>query len=197
VAREKAVGLVLFPSAGTDASFGAMVAIENAVVNEGKGIAVRRVDFPYRLAGRSFPDRQPIMVDTVVQATTAMAESLNVPTSRILIGGRSMGGRMASLAVSQGLDVAGLVLVSYPLRPPGKPDNVRHDHFPQVRVSTLFVSGEHDAFCTPMELTESASMMKGRLTMKFVAGNRRSGGHELFGQDDMVARLVAAWIRRR
>jgi uncharacterized protein len=197
MAREKAAGLLLFPSAGTDASFRAMIAIDEAVSSGDHGIPVRRVDFPYRLNGRRVPDRQPIMVAAVVEAAKAMAKSLKVPTDRLLIGGRSMGGRMATYAVAQGLPVAGLVLVAYPLHPPGQWNEFRDDHFPDIRVPALFVSGERDSFATPDELAESAAKMRGRVTVKIVPGNRRRAGHELWGQDEDVAALVATWVRRR
>lgn len=195
--KGKAAGIVLFPSAGTDASFSAMVAIDERISRGDPGLPVRRVDFPYRLAGRRIPDRTPVMVNAVVEATTAMAKSLKVGTDRILVGGRSMGGRMASYAVAEGLTVAGLILVAYPLHPPGHFNENRDDHFPAITVPTLFVSGAHDAFASTEELTESASKIRGRVAMKFVEGNRRTGGHALYGQDEQVAALVAAWVRRR
>ncbi len=193
----RAAGLVLFPSAGTDASFSAMVAIEERVSQGDRAFPVRRVDFPYRVAGRRIPDRTPVMVKAVVEATTAMAKSLKVGTDRILVGGRSMGGRMASYAVAEGLAVAGLVLVAYPLHPPGHFNENRDDHFPAIRVPTLFVSGAHDAFASVEELTESTKKIRGRVALKFLEGNRRTGGHALYGQDEQVAALVAAWVRRR
>ena len=193
----RAAGLVLFPSAGTDASFSAMVAIEERVSQGERAIPVRRVDFPYRLAGRRIPDRTPVMVNAVVEATTAMAKSLKVGTERILVGGRSMGGRMASYAVAEGLAVAGLVLVAYPLHPPGHFNENRDDHFPSISVPTLFVSGAHDAFASMEELAESAKKIRGRVSLKFLEGNRRTGGHALYGQDEQVAAFVATWVRRR
>ena len=195
--KGKAAGLVLFPSAGTDASFSAMVSIDERVSRGDRALPVRRVDFPYRLAGRRIPDRTPVMVNAVVEATVAMAKSMKVGTDRILVGGRSMGGRMATYAVAEGLAVAGLVLIAYPLHPPGHFNENRDTHFPEITVPTLFVSGAHDAFATPDELTESAKKIRGRVAMKFVEGNRRTGGHALYGQDEQVAALVAAWVRRR
>lgn len=196
-ATTKAVGMVLFPSAGTDASFPAMLAIETAVSSGARGIPVRRVDFPYRLAGRRFPDRHPQMIAAVVDAATEMAVSLGVGTEQIIVAGRSMGGRMASMAVAAGLPVAGLVSVAYPLHPPGQWNDMRDGHFPDVRVPTLFVSGVHDAFASPEELTDAAKKIKGRVVFKFLEGNKRRAGHELYGQDEAVAELVAAWVRRR
>ncbi len=194
--KEKPVGVVLFPSAGTDASFRAMVAIDEQI-SETTDLRVRRIDFPYRLAGRRIPDRTPIMVQAVVDATKAMAKTLKVGTDRILIGGRSMGGRMATYAVAEGLPVAGLILVAYPLHPPGHFNENRDTHFDKITVPTLFVSGARDAFASPEELAESAKKLRGRVVLKSVEGNRRTAGHELWGQDDLVAALVAAWVRRR
>lgn len=193
---EKPVGVVLFPSAGTDASFGAMVAIDEQI-SEATELRVRRVDFPYRLAGRRIPDRTPIMVESVVAATKAMAKKLKVGTDRILIGGRSMGGRMASYAVAEGLSVAGLILVAYPLHPPGHFNENRDTHFDKITVPTLFVSGARDAFASTEELAESVKKIRGRVVRKSVDGNRRTAGHELYGKDEEVAALVAAWVRRR
>ena len=104
---------------------------------------------------------------------------------------------MASYAVAKDLAVAGLILVAYPLHPPGHFNENRDDHFPDIRVPTLFVSGAHDAFASVEELTESTKKIRGRVSLKFLDGNRRTGGHALYGQDEQVAALVAAWVRRR
>ena len=88
-------------------------------------LPVARHDFPYRLAGKPFPDKAPVLIASVKEHVRAFAASLGVPTSQIVIGGRSMGGRMCSMAVADDADplqVAGLMLVSYPLHPPKKPD---------------------------------------------------------------------------
>ena len=68
-------------------------------------------------------------------------ELARVHAGRVFLGRRSIGGRMCSIAVAEGLPAAGLVLVSYPLHPPGRPDRLRIDHLPQLQVPCLFVSG--------------------------------------------------------
>ena len=113
-------GLVLTPGAGAGRDHSALVAIDQAV--SGYGIAVERVEFPARAAGRRRPDPPDVCIRTVRTATHDLAGSLDVPTCRVAAGGRSMGGRMCSMAAAQGLDVAALVLVSYPLHPPKSPD---------------------------------------------------------------------------
>ena len=146
--RTRAVSaLLLAPGASASRDQSALVAIDEALTRE--GLRVERMDFPYRLAGRRAPDRQAVLVESVVAAARQLAEDLELPEDRIALGGRSMGGRMCSIAVAEGLAAAALVLVSYPLHPPGKPDKVRTGHFPEVKVPSLFLSGTRDTFGSP------------------------------------------------
>jgi predicted alpha/beta-hydrolase family hydrolase len=130
-----------------------------------------------------------VCIETVRSATQALAERLGVRTGRIAVGGRSFGGRMCSLAVAQGLSVAALVLVSYPLHPPGKPERLRTEHFPQVRFPCLFVSGRKDAFATPDELEREVAAIPGPVTVSFVEGD-----HSLRRSEAEVATVVASWL---
>ena len=108
-------------------------------------------DSPYTRAGRRAPDRPAVLIEAVGEGAAALAERAGVAPERVALGGRSMGGRMCSMAVAEGLPAAALVLVSYPLHPPGKPDKVRTDHFPALDLPCLFVSGTKDAFGSPDE----------------------------------------------
>ena len=112
------------------------------------------------------------------------------PRRGIALGGRSMGGRMCSVAVAEGLPAAGLVLVSYPLHPPGRPDKFRVEHFGAVKVPCLFVSGTRDQFATPAELEEATGSIAGPVTLVFVDG----GDHSLRRRDGAVAGIVAGWV---
>ncbi len=114
---------------------------------------------------------------------------IGVRTGRIAIGGRSFGGRMCSLAAAEGLDVAALVLVSYPLHPPGKPDRLRTEHFAQLNLPCLFVSGRKDAFATPVELEREVGAIPGPVTLSFVEGD-----HSLRRSEAEVAAIVATWL---
>ena len=140
-------GLVLAPGASAGRDQPALVAIDEAV--SASGVRVERIDFPYRLAGRRAPDRPPVLIATVVSAAESLARTLGVAPRRVALGGRSMGGRMCSMAVADGLPAAALVLVSYPLHPPGKPEQLRTEHFGALEVPCLFVSGTRDAFGSP------------------------------------------------
>lgn len=183
-------GVVLFPGAGSSASHSSLIAIEEALAP----LPVLRVDFPYRRAGKSFPDKTPVLVECVRSEVRAFAESLGVPTSSLVIGGRSMGGRMCSMAHTDPddpLDVAGLVLVSYPLHPPKKPENLRTEHLARITAPTLCVSGTKDNFGTPEELEEAFSVVKAPVTWHWI----ENGRHELQRKDAEVATAIADWIR--
>jgi hypothetical protein len=182
-------GLVLFPGAGTSADHPSLVAIECA-----SEVPVARRDFPYRRAGRRAPDRAPVLVEAVRTEVRNVAESHGVPTSRLVIGGRSMGGRMCSMAAADAddpLPVAGLVLIAYPLRPPRKPDAVpRTAHLPGISVPVLCVSGTRDEFGSPDDLREAFGAVPAPVEFVFLDGKR----HDLARADDEVARIVRDWV---
>jgi len=181
-------GLVLTPGASAGRDQPALVAIDEAVSE--CGVRVERVDFPYRLAGRRAPDRPPVLIATVVEAAQALARTLKVAPGRIALGGRSMGGRMCSMAVADGLAAAALVLVSYPLHPPGKPERLRTEHFGALELPCLFVSGTRDAFGSRDELEAATSAIPGPVTHVWIEG----GDHGLRGRDPEVAGIVRDWI---
>jgi predicted alpha/beta-hydrolase family hydrolase len=184
----RVAGLVLAPGASAGRDQAALVAMDDAL--SGSGVRVMRIDFPYRLAGRRAPDRPPVLITTVVEAAQALAGDLGVTPGRILLGGRSMGGRMCSMAVADGLPAAGLVLVSYPLHPPGKPERLRTEHFAALDVPCLFVSGTRDAFGSPSELEAATAAIPGPVTHVWLEG----GDHGLRGKDAAAALAVQDWI---
>ncbi len=184
-------GLILTPGASAGRDQPALVAIDDAVTPS--GVRVERIDFPYRLAGRRAPDRPPVLVATVVEAARALADGLGVPPEQIALGGRSMGGRMCSMAVAEGLGAAALVLVSYPLHPPGRPDRLRTDHFGDLRVPCLFVSGTRDTFGTPDELETATAGIPGPVTHHWID----RGDHGLRRKDAEVAEVVRDWLADR
>lgn len=184
-------GVVLFPGAGSSSSHSSLVAMQEALAP----LPVARLDFPYRLAGKPFPDKAPVLIASVKEHVRAFAASLGVSTSQIVIGGRSMGGRMCSMAVADEEDplvVAGLVLVSYPLHPPKKPEALRSEHLPRVNVPTLCVSGTKDSFGTPDELRDAFAVVPGDVTWSFIDNGR----HELAKSDADVALQIAAWVTK-
>ena len=102
-------GLLLTHGAGSDRNHSSLVALEERL----DPLPVERVDFPYRREGRRFPDRAVKLVEFVGERVTALAAEVGTTVDRLVLGGRSMGGRMCSMAVAAGLPAAGLIPVSY------------------------------------------------------------------------------------
>lgn len=176
--------VVLFPGAGSGRDHPSLVAIADAI---GSRPCVR-ADFPYRRAGRRAPDRPPVLLQAVVDEVAALATR-----RRPVLGGRSMGGRICSLAVADGLVRArGLVLIAYPLHPPGRPDRLRVEHFARIGVPCLFVSGTRDEFATPDELRTWTATIPAPVDLVLIDGGR----HELRGAELGVAQAVRAWLDR-
>ncbi|MFZ9798719.1 MAG: alpha/beta family hydrolase [Ilumatobacteraceae bacterium] len=185
-------GVVLFPGAGTSASHQSLVAIETAINSASSKIKVARCDFEYRKAGKSFPDKTPVLIEAVRNAVTQAAQDWGCATNEIVIGGRSMGGRMCSMAIAEAenaIDVAGLVCVCYPLHPPKQPSRLRSEHLPRVTVPTLFISGTRDEFGTVEELTAATLPMKNKKHV-WIDGAR----HDLKNRDAEVGEIIANWV---
>ncbi len=182
----KPKGLVLFPGSGSDRNHSSLIAIEQRVAP----MPVERVDFPYRRAGRRAPDRAPVLIDCVNDEVNAFAARHRSRTTSLVIGGRSMGGRMCSMAAAAGLPVKGLVLISYPLHPPAKPEKLRIEHLSGITVPTLFIHGTKDPFGDPSQLRKHAKKVRGPVAHVFIDGK----GHDLKGCDAMIADTVADWM---
>lgn len=178
--------LLLTPGAGSGADHHTLLAVEAAVAP----LPVARVDFPYRKAGRRAPDRAPVLIATIREEAAVLAASARVRPDRLVLGGRSMGGRMCSMAVADGLAATGLVLLSYPLHPPGRPERLRVEHLPQIRVPCLFVGGTRDPFGSPEEMEAATAAIPGEVTHVWLDG----AGHDPKGQDARIAAAVAEWL---
>jgi hypothetical protein len=171
--RRPPAGLIVTPGASADRDHPTLVAIEAGLPE----IAVERLT----LATTSVPSA----VTKIGAAADELAARLGVAPNEIALGGRSFGGRSCSVAVAEGLPAAALVLLSYPLHPPGKPENLRVDHFPQIAVPSLFVSGDHDPFGTPAELVRHLGAIRGHVDVELVPG-----AHSPKGQDATIVALI-------
>lgn len=167
--------LLLTPGASATREQPALVAIDAAV--SALGLEVVRIDLPKR-------------ADKAVDVVRDAAADLATRHGKVLLGGRSFGGRVCSMVAADGFATAGLVLVSYPLHPPGKPAQLRIEHFPKIKAKCLFVSGTRDAFGTREELEEHTRAIKGKVTHVWVEG----GDHGLRKKDQEVAEAVARWV---
>jgi len=181
-------GLLLTHGAGGHKDQPALVAIEDALAP----LPVERMNFPYRdLGPKRPPDRAPKLIASIEERAGAFCASHRIRPHRLALGGRSMGGRMCSMAVADGLPAAALVLIAYPLHPPGKPDVLRTEHLARIEVPCLFVSGTRDPFGTPDELRAATEAIAGPVTHHVVEGK----GHDLKGVDADVAQVVRTWLR--
>ena len=186
--RKRPVGaLLLTPGAGSSKDHASLLAIEAAVAP----LPVARRNFPYRKEGRKAPDRAPKLLASVVADAADLVAEAHITPRRLALGGRSMGGRICSMAVAEGLPAAALVLISYPLHPPAKPEKLRIEHLPALAVPCLFVSGTRDAFGSPAELEHHTAAIAGPVTHHWVEGK----GHDLKGADAEIAAVVRDWLR--
>jgi predicted alpha/beta-hydrolase family hydrolase len=132
-----------------------------------RGIDVVTFDFPYKRLQKAAPDRPPVLEQAfrdVVDAARRWSTA-----SRVFIGGKSMGGRIATHLAAQGLEtLTGVVCFGYPLHPPGKPDQVRVAHLPSISVPVLVIQGQRDAFGTPDELRPHLETMKADVRMHVI-----------------------------
>lgn len=165
------------------------------------GVDVVTFNFPYIEQRRRLPDRRPVLeacYRAVIDAVQA-----RVPSSHraIFIGGKSMGGRMSTyLATDPSLTLSGVVLLGYPLHPPGKPDERRDAHLPDIGRPVLIVQGSGDTFGTPEELSPVLTQMSPAPTLHVVAGGDhsfkvRGGKAAQAAVHGRIHQTIADWIR--
>lgn len=179
-------GLLLTHGAGGGADHRLLVALE-----QGLDLPVRRMEFPYRAEGRKAPDRAPKLMASVVDEASRFAADLGCDPKAVAFGGRSMGGRICSMAIAEGLPAAAVILLSYPLHPPGQPDRLRIDHFDQLAVPTLFVNGDRDPFGTPDELDRYWPTIPGPTSVHWLAGQRHDPKPEF---DEEIVGIVGRFL---
>ena len=181
----RAGAVLLTPGAGANRDSHTLVALEQALAPQ----PCARIDFPYRIAGRRAPDRAPVAIAHLVTEAAALTSRTGVTPDRLVLGGRSYGGRMCSMAVAEGLTAAGLILLSYPLHPPGQPEKLRVEHFASITIPVLFVSGSKDPFGSPEEFATHLGTIPGPVTQVWVPG-----GHDPRNADGAIASAVIDWL---
>jgi len=155
--------LIYAPGAGSNVNdpFGAYLSQRLPV----EGIALVRFQFPYMEDQKRRPDSPRILEETWSQVIGRVRPD----AKRLIVGGRSMGGRIASHLAAGGATVDSVALFAYPLRPPGNKAKIRDQHLPRITTPVLFCSGTRDAFGTPQELEEAAGKIPGS-TVRFLEG---------------------------
>ena len=189
--------LVLAHGAGAGQLSGFMVRAAAGLAE--RGISTATFDFPYVTAGRKVPDRAPVLEAAWREAITEARRVF--PALPLVIGGKSMGGRIASQVASQegAGELAGLVFFGYPLHPPGKPDQRRDAHLPAIDAPMLFIQGSSDAFGSGKEIRALLPSLR-RASLHEIAGGDHSfkvpGGKAK--QDPAIVEVLdtaAEWIR--
>lgn len=132
------------------------------------GLDVRRFNFPYREDGRRIPDRMPVL------RAAFERHVIREPGRRLFIGGRSMGGRVATMMAADGFDCDGLILLAYPLHPAGKPEKLRNEHLPRIRVPVLCFNGTRDALCTRELMEKALGPVTAPWEMRWIEGANHS-----------------------
>ena len=169
--RAEGAAFFLTHGAGGDLDDAGLTALADAVAE--KGHLVVRANLPYREAGRKSPPRATSASRGLRKLLDAAKAQLD-PTGTWVAGGKSFGGRAASLAAADGMEVSGLLFYGYPLHPPGKPDKLRVEHWPNVMVPCLFLQGTRDAFCEDGLLDANLRKLPRRATVHVVDGGDHS-----------------------
>lgn len=165
-----------------------------------RGFGVVRFNFLYKEKGSSRPDPMPRLKECVTAVVARTRDEIRPET--LIIGGRSMGGRAASMLAADGFECDGLFLLAYPLHPPGKPDQLRDAHLPAIRAPVICFNGTRDPFCTPSLMEEVLQRVKTDWKMHWVEGADHSF-HVLksSGKTDAlvlieIANAAEAWVAR-
>lgn len=185
--------LVLAHGAGTGMSHPSLTKLAAALAT--RRITTVTFDFPYRARGRGAPDRMPVLV----AAYEAVLASIRDQARPLAIGGRSMGGRVASHVAAEGGAVDGLVFLAFPLHPPGKPGIERAAHLASIEQPMLFVQGTRDNFAR-FDLLEGVVANLPRATLHTIAEAdhgfhvpKRTGRTDADVAEE-VADTVAGWV---
>ena len=171
--RPKPPVLVLAPGAGAGEAHPWMRKTAGGLAD--RGVTVVTFDFPYRIAGRRLPDRGPVLEAAYLAAWQEIAAAHPADTM-LCIGGKSMGGRIAT-QVTAAADLtpgpAKVVCFGYPLHPPGRPAQRRDQHLPKIATPILFMHGSRDPFGSSEEMTELVGWLP-RATLSIVEGGDHS-----------------------
>ena len=189
--------------AGTNQIHASVVALARGIAAHGFDVVT--FNFPYTEAGRKLPDRAPVLEACYVAVVRAVRERVASARAHLFIGGKSMGGRMAThiAASDAALPVDGLVLFGYPFHPPNNPEKRRDAHLPAVRRPMFVIQGSRDTFGTPDEIRPTFDALTPPATLHVVEGGdhvfkvARAGRDGQAAVDAAVRARAAEWMRER
>ena len=194
-AQPAETGLVLTHGAGGNCNMPVLVALAEAFAEQ--GVAVLRCDLPFRQLRPHGPPRGSGADDRagLRHAIAALRETVS---GKIFVGGQSYGGRQATMLVAEEHDLAnGLLILSYPLHPPGKPAQLRTQHLPKITAPALFVQGDKDPFASPAEMEAAVKLIPAETSLLII----ENAGHDLgfrrgASRQDTVTKIVSAFRER-
>jgi len=166
VTAEQGIVFVCAHGAGGNMNDRGMLALAHAL--RSRGIGVVRFNFLYKERGSGRPDAMPRLKECFTAVVERARQELQPKT--LLIGGRSMGGRAASMLAAEGFVCDGLLLLAYPLHPPGQPDKLRDAHLPAIRMPVLCLNGTRDAFARRDLMDAALKTVKTKWKMHWLEG---------------------------
>jgi uncharacterized protein len=182
------VGVILTHGAGGNCQAALLVALANVIAAPGR--CVLRCDLPFRQKRRSGPPSPAHAAEDRKGLRDAVNEIRVLGARSVVLGGLSYGGRQATMLAAEDPAVAdSLALLSYPLHPPGKPDGLRTDHFPLLRVPALFLQGTRDPFASIEEMSRAITLIPAKTELVPIEGV----GHDL-GRGKSHVSLIAERI---
>ena len=164
------------------------------------GIGVVRFNFLYKERGSARPDPMPVLMETTAAVVARMREELS--PAKLVIGGRSMGGRAASMMAADGYEADGLLLLAYPLHPAGQPEKLRDAHLSKIRMPVLAFSGTRDPLCTRELMERALQTVTASWDMRWIEGADhsfhvlKSSGTNDAAVMENIAASSAEWLAR-
>lgn len=163
-----------------------------------RGLDVLRFNFPYRESGSRRPDSMAVLQACIRDVALRALEERD--PRRLILGGRSMGGRAASMLAAQGFPCEGLLLLSYPLHPAGRPEKLRDSHLARIAAPVLCFNGTRDSLCRQDLMQGVISRLPGNWHMHWLDGadhslhvTRRSGRNDEDVLDE-IGRTTEDWV---
>ena len=191
-------GVVFICAHGAGGNMSDRSVMQTASTLRARGVGVVRFNFLYKEHGRGRPDPMPTLMQTT-EAVVARARNELSP-ERLVIGGRSMGGRAASMMAADGYPADGLLLLAYPLHPAGQPEKLRDAHLSKIHMPVLAFSGTRDALCTRDLMERALEAVTAPWDMRWIQGGDhsfhvlKSSGTNDTAVMDLIAATSAAWL---
>ena len=189
--------VVLAHGAGRDMNSSLLVGVADGLARN--GFASVRFNFPYRERRSRAPDRAPLLEASYRAVLEQVRADRELRTRRAVIGGKSMGGRMASHLAAAGAPIDGLLLLGYPLHPAGRPTQLRSAHLARIGVPMLFLSGTRDALCRLDLLREALAGLRGATLHVIEDGDhsfavRKRSGRDAAAVLDEIVQATVDWL---